>query len=122
MTPVTALDAASGLYGGSTADSNAQGFIAVRELPTLNLLASQDAVAQLPDDTFQHSTQSGGFQLTAASADGSPLPDWVHFDSAKGTFTLSPPSGTQADLHVVITARDHSGHVASTGMRLRVAP
>lgn len=120
MTAVADLNAGSGVYAEAMSDS--QGFVAVRELPTLNLPASQEAVAQLPDDTFQHSTQSGGFQLTATSADGSPLPDWVHFDSSKGTFTLSPPSGTQADLHVVITAKDHSGHVASTGMHLLVTP
>jgi hypothetical protein len=122
MTSVTDLNAGSGVYAGSTANSEFQGFVAVRELPTLNLPAAQEAVAQLPDDTFQHSTESGGFQLTATSADGSPLPNWVHFDRSKGTFTLSPPSGTQADLHVVITAKDHSGHVASTGMHLVVAP
>lgn len=53
-------------------------------------------------------------------ADGSPLPSWVSFDVAAGTFTLRPPQGTVAGLHLTITARDRQGRTASTDLTLNV--
>jgi len=97
-----------------------QGFVAVRELPTLTLGASQTSQVVLPDDTFQHATQTGGFQLTASMADGSPLPTWVTFDADKGTFALKPPAGTSEKLDIRINARDHEGRTATTGIILKV--
>jgi hypothetical protein len=97
-----------------------QGFIAVREFPTVDLPASQSSDIQLPANTFEHATQTDGFQLTATMSDGSPLPKWVTFNSAKGDFVLKPPKGIAAKLDVRITARDHQGRTATTGMLLNV--
>jgi len=105
--------------GTTTADSS-QGFIAVREFPILNLPAGQTSQIQLPENTFEHATQTDGFQLTASMSDGSPLPQWVTFDSSKGTFTLEPHKGTAAKLDVRITARDHEGRTATAGLVLNV--
>lgn len=116
-----AQEGTAGLTSGSTSGSDpSQGFIAVRELPTLTLGAAQTSQVNLPDDTFEHATQTGGFQLTASMADGSALPSWVTFNSDKGTFTLNPPAGTTEKLDVRVTARDHEGRTATTGMILKV--
>jgi hypothetical protein len=96
------------------------GFIAVRALPTLSLPVLQVSVIKLPDDTFEHATQAGGFELIATLADGSPLPSWISFDGQSGTFTLKPPAGTSEAVSVVVTARDHVGRTASTGMVLNI--
>jgi len=55
------------------------------------------------------------------TADGSPLPGWVSFDSATGTFTLRPSQGTAATLALPMTARDRESKVATTDMALQVA-
>jgi len=115
-----ASGAAGTTDGSTTAADPGQGFIAVRVLPDVMLGTSQTSQVNLPDDTFQHATQTGGFQLSASMADGSALPSWVTFDSDKGTFTLNPPSGTAKKLDVRITARDHQGRTATTGMILTV--
>jgi len=108
---------------GATADAApAQSFTAVRELGSLQVGAGVVSVIQLPGDTFQHTAQQAGdFKLSATMADGSPLPGWVSFDSATGTFTLRPPEGTVATLAITVTARDREGKVATTDMALQVA-
>lgn len=42
------------------------------------------------------------------TADGSPLPGWVSFDSATGTFTLRPSQGAAATLALTMTAHRSS--------------
>jgi hypothetical protein len=98
----------------------ATGFVAVRELGSVTLAPSGKAIIALPADTFQHATQSGGFQLSATQSDGAPLPGWMTFDSATGLISMTPPAGLQGTVDVTITARDRQGHVASTQLSLTV--
>jgi len=94
----------------------------VRELGSLQVGAGVVSVIQMPGDAFQHTThQAGDFKLSATMADGSPLPGWVSFDSATGTFTLRPPQGTVATLAMTVTARGRESKVATTDMALQVA-
>ena len=103
-----------------SAKGGSDGFTAVRELGALSVGPDVRSVIKLPDDTFQHAVQTGGFQLDARKADGGPLPAWVAFDASSGSFTVdSPPSGTSS-IEVVVTARDRQGHVASTQLTLTV--
>ena len=94
----------------------------MRELGSLQVGAGVVSVIQMPGDAFQHTThQAGDFKLSATMADGSPLPGWVSFDSATGTFTLRPPQGTVATLAMTVTARGRESKVATTDMALQVA-
>jgi len=52
--------------------------------------------------------------------DCSPLPGWLSFDSATGTFTLRPFQATAATLAMTVTALDRRGKVATTDMALQV--
>jgi hypothetical protein len=117
-TPGTAVSGPAA--SGSASNAGDQGFIAVREIPNLDLPTAQVSEVKLPPDTFKHATQSGGFQLTARLSNGLPLPSWVQFDSDTGIFTLQPPRGISAQLHVIVTARDRAGRTASAGMELNV--
>ncbi len=49
--------------------------------------------------------------LSATLADGAPLPAWLGFNAATGTFVGTPPS--EANLQIKVTAADPSGATAS---------
>lgn len=117
--PSTRAPDAGAARGANSVD--ASGFTAVRELGSVPITANVTAVIRLPADTFQHATQAGDFKLSATMADGSPLPSWAAFDSASGTFTLTPPAGTAATLAVTVTARDRQGKAAAVDLALTVA-
>ena len=106
--------------GADASAATPTGFTAVRELGAIDLASDVTSVVPLPSDTFQHASQPDGFTLSAAMADGSPLPSWVSFDPAAGTFTLRPPQGTVGDLQLTITARDRQGRAASADLTLNV--
>lgn len=60
----------------------------------------------LADDTADLS-------YSATLADNSPLPAWLHFDTATGTFSGNPPDGS-SDLSVKVTATASGGGSATT--------
>ncbi|WP_372424705.1 DUF4347 domain-containing protein [Salinarimonas chemoclinalis] len=74
----------------------------------------------LPPATFV--VENGGVQVLvgATLADGSPLPVWVEFDPATGTFTIDAPPGFTGELDVVITATLPTGEAASTTIEIAV--
>jgi len=79
-----------------------------------------------PCPTRRHRHDAGGHHRLGPAgrrptADGSPLPRWVSFDSATGTFTLRPSQGTAATLALTVTACDRESKVATTDMSLQVA-
>jgi phage-related protein len=71
----------------------------------------------LPADTFAHSDSQAQVAVTASSADGAKLPDWVSFSASDKKFTGVPPAGVKT-LEVVVTARDSSGNQVSTKLTI----
>ncbi|WP_286828041.1 MULTISPECIES: putative Ig domain-containing protein [Kordiimonas] len=57
----------------------------------------------------------------AAMADGSALPDWLHFDARTASLFGTPASGDVGAVHVRITATDDDGAQASTDFSLTVS-
>lgn len=72
----------------------------------------QDFTFKVPGNTF---TDLDGDALTfhATLADGSALPDWLHFSASTGTFTGTPPDGAAGELTVRVTAIDPSAETAT---------
>ena len=66
----------------------------------------------LPFDAFIHSDKSAVIKLQAKKADDSPLPKWVEFDPAAGTFTVKPPKDFKGKLDLKVLARDDNGNEA----------
>src|SRR5574340_767087 len=57
---------------------------------------------------------------SATCADGSPLPAWLTFDAATGTFSGTPGAGDAGTLNLMITATDAAGLSASAAFNLDV--
>jgi hypothetical protein len=79
-------------------------------------MLSAGALTELPvpADTF---TDPDGdtLSLSAAGADGSPLPDWADFDSERGVLLLLPePEDAGTRLTIVITASDGQTQVSDS--------
>ena len=66
----------------------------------------------LPYDAFIHSSKDAVIKLQAKQADDSPLPKWVEFDPAAGTFTVKPPKDFKGKLDLKVIARDDEGREA----------
>ncbi|MEQ9744609.1 putative Ig domain-containing protein, partial [Pectobacterium actinidiae] len=58
--------------------------------------------------------------LSATLANGSPLPAWLSFNSATGTFSGTPSNGDVGSLSIKITATDPSSAAISTSFSLTV--
>ncbi|QQG29050.1 tandem-95 repeat protein [Pectobacterium carotovorum] len=73
----------------------------------------------LPAGTF---TDPDGDTLTlsATLADGTPLPSWLSFNPATGTFTGTPANGDVGSLTIKVTATDGSNASVSTTFGLTV--
>lgn len=73
---------------------------------------------QLPAGAFVDTDAGDVLGYSARLADGSPLPDWLSFDAASGTF-----SGTAVQVgeyHIMVTATDLAGASANQEFALRV--
>lgn len=66
----------------------------------------------LPYDAFIHSNKEAVIKLQAKQADDSPLPKWVEFNPAAGTFTVKPPKDFKGKLDLKVIARDDDGREA----------
>lgn len=64
---------------------------------------------QLPVDTFEDPNPADALALSATLADGSPLPGWIAFDAATGTFSGTPTNADVGTDSVTVTARDPGG-------------
>ena len=99
---------------------------AVNDAPqVLNLIPDQQAVAgglfsyTLPADTFGDA-DGDSLTLSAALADGSPLPAWLSFDGAQ--LDGNAPLEAAGDWTIVLTADDGQGGTARDEFVLRVNP
>lgn len=74
----------------------------------------------LPPATFVVESAGAQVLVGALLADGSPLPAWVQFDPATGTFRVDVPPGFTGTLDIVLTATLATGESATTGFSIEV--
>ena len=77
---------------------------------------------QIPDNAFSYRGESGEAELAfeAARSDGSPLPEWLSFDTNTATFSGTPPEGVEGVVEIRVVARDADGNEAVAEFRLRL--
>ncbi len=82
-------------------------------LPLLDQAAAEDAAFsfRIPDNTFADPDTIHGDVLhySATLADGSALPEWLHFDPGTRTFTGVPAAGDAGSLQIAVTSADTGG-------------
>ncbi|MDY4387063.1 putative Ig domain-containing protein [Pectobacterium aroidearum] len=119
---VTATD------GSNTSISTSFGLTVtnVNDAPVVATPIPAQSVAQ--DGGFNFTVPAGTFvdpdgdtlTLSATLADGSPLPSWLHFEPAIGTFSGTPGNGDVGTVVIRVTATDGSNTSISTSFGLTV--
>jgi Ca2+-binding RTX toxin-like protein len=75
----------------------------------------------VPANTFLDIDAGDRLGYAARLANGDPLPSWLAFDAATGTFSGTPANADVGSLHIVVTATDTSGAAVSSAFTLGVA-
>ncbi|GKV77515.1 hypothetical protein PEC106568_26890, partial [Pectobacterium carotovorum subsp. carotovorum] len=75
----------------------------------------------VPAGTFTDPDVGDTLTLSATLADGSPLPGWITFNSATGTFSGTPGNANVGSLSIRVTATDGSNASVYTDFSLTVA-
>ncbi len=91
-------------------------------LPDQTALEADVFTFAVPAGTFSDADLVHGDTLTysATLADGNPLPDWLIFDAATGTFSGTPDNWDVGSLDVTVIAMDSGGLSASSEFVLDV--
>ena len=87
-------------------------------IPDQTAYVGQFFAYTIPDSTFFDDDGNNTLSFQARLANGSPLPQWLTFDSVSCTFSGTPV--TQGIVQIKITATDTAGESASTIMKLIV--
>ncbi|MFK7959453.1 MAG: putative Ig domain-containing protein [Phycisphaerales bacterium] len=84
-------------------------------------IATEDAgfTFQIPGDAFLDG-DGDDLALTATASDGGPLPSWLSFDPATGTFSGTPENADVGSFGVQVTATDPFGESAATSFSVAV--
>ena len=75
---------------------------------------------QIPTDTFRDIDTGDTLALSAALANDSPLPTWLSFDAATGTFSGTPGNDQVGTTTVRLTATDQVGAAVDTDLTIEV--
>jgi hypothetical protein len=113
LTPV-----GSSTSSGGNSNQGTSSFVAVRTFDVVKILPGTTFNLTLPDNTFTHSVSTTPLQISATTATGSPLPDWVIFSPGERRFTGTPPLGVTS-LQVMVVATDTNGNQVSTTLSLQ---
>ncbi|WP_448208324.1 putative Ig domain-containing protein [Azospirillum sp. sgz302134] len=105
----------SGADDGSTAS-----LITVGSVGDRVVTPGEPNLISVPAGTFQTSNPNARISLQATLSDGSPLPAWLKFDTANGTFNGNPPSEMKATFNIKVIARDDQGAQATTEFRVNI--
>ncbi|MEQ9908361.1 putative Ig domain-containing protein, partial [Pectobacterium odoriferum] len=99
----------------------------VNDAPVVSGTVPPQSVAQdsglnftLPSGLFTDVDAGDTLTLSATLADGTPLPSWLSFNPATGTFTGTPANGDVGSLTIKVTATDGSNASVSTTFGLTV--
>jgi hypothetical protein len=75
---------------------------------------------QLASDSFAHADEGATVELSAQSADGTPLPRWLKFDARTARFEGTPPLAFEGTLSFKVVARDAQGREAVLVFKVNV--
>lgn len=95
--------------------------IAYQPIPDISSASGQRISVQVSSDAFAHSSKNASVELSAQSADGTPLPGWIKFDGRTGRFEGTPPPAFEGTLSFKVTARDSQGHLATQVFKIVVS-
>jgi Ca2+-binding RTX toxin-like protein len=84
------------------------------------VIKNERSTWQLPTDAFADPDQGDVLSYFTTLANGEPLPDWLVFDAATGSFVATPPANAQGELAVQVTATDTHGASTSQVFELTV--
>ncbi|MEI7166273.1 putative Ig domain-containing protein, partial [Pectobacterium parmentieri] len=92
----------------------------VNDVPVVGTPIPAQSIAQ--DGSLNFTVPAGTFidpdgdtlTLSATLADGSPLPSWITFNPATGTFSGTPGNGDVGNLTIKVTANDGDASVSTT--------
>ncbi|HSI22053.1 MAG TPA: putative Ig domain-containing protein [Methylophilaceae bacterium] len=87
--------------------------IVVKPLADQNFTFNKPFYWQMPADSFTDIDQGDKLTYSATLADGSELPDWLHFDTATRAFSGVSPKAT-GTIEVKVTATDQVAETGST--------
>jgi Ca2+-binding RTX toxin-like protein len=115
--------------GAVTLTGQAQSFgvTPVNDAPTLQQLLEDQGTGQnqlftftIPSNTFADVDAGDTLTLSAALANGNPLPSWLSFNPATQTFSGTPPLVNIGSLNIRVTATDSAGASVSDVFALDV--
>ncbi|WP_322993932.1 Ig-like domain-containing protein [Limnohabitans sp.] len=104
-----------------------RGSTALPEVLVLRDMANQSATRMgnqlivnfdVPATTFAHTDPSASVTLSAALADGRPLPGWLKFNPITGEFRGIAPENYESSLEITVVATDNNGSKAVTRFRV----
>ncbi len=95
--------------------------VLVNTIPEQIAAEDQAFFFRIPADTFADADAGDALSYFVAQADGSPLPAWLSFDEATGTFGGIPGNSDVGALALRVTATDKAGTSASAVFDLTVA-
>jgi hypothetical protein len=113
LTPV-----GSSTSSGGNSNQGTSSFVAVKTFDVVKVSPGTTFNLTLPENTFTHSVSTTPLQISATTANGSPLPDWVIFSPGERRFTGTPPLGVTS-LQVMVVATDTNGNQVSTTLTLQ---
>ncbi|RAS15053.1 putative Ig domain-containing protein, partial [Microvirgula sp. AG722] len=110
----------SGLSGFVSAglDARAPVLRIVPDLGVLSVQADQSFSVRLPAGTVV-ARDPGGLTIQVRQSNGQPLPPWLHFDPATGTFSGKPPAGWNRTLSLEVSVFDKDGHRGQARLQLQ---
>ena len=90
------------------------------EAENLETVTNELLRIELPTDLFVDSDIDDNLTLTATQVDGSPLPDWLEFDTETGVFSGVPDG--YGVLQISVVATDEAGASAETQFEINIEP
>ena len=75
---------------------------------------------QLPPEAFAHTDPNAVIKLSAKQSSGDPLPAWLSFNAANGTFSGVSPDGKVTPVEVQVVAQDSQAREASVIFKLEL--
>ena len=105
-----------GIGGGDTGNLSVN-----MGMPNQATIPGESVNFGIPGDAFTIQNKDVTLTYQAMQADGSPLPQWLSFSPETGTFTGTPPAGTdQAPIEIKVFVKDAMGNEASTTFKIEL--
>ncbi len=124
LSPVYRIESFAFADGSSLSSSEVEDIIytPVLVIPLANYVVPEDSAINIviPSGTFSD-PNNDVLAYSAVLSDGSPLPSWLGFDAATGTFLGTPTNSDVGTLNIRIIASDPAGLSASADFSLTVA-